>query len=118
MLFSSDEEGKKELASLNRNELIALVNTAAQLAKSVGSVPEWRWLGKKGYTRVFIFRQYRMGVDAVEGTVQFGSARRGRVRWWTATRRTGLVNAAAVQRGARHGETGLAGPVCFLPTVD
>eukprot|EP00903_Cladosiphon_okamuranus_P017822 g16401.t1 len=47
MLFSSDEEGKKELASLSRNELIALVNTAAQLAKSVGSVPEWRWLEVK-----------------------------------------------------------------------
>jgi len=45
MLFSSDDEGKKDLASLSRNELIALVNTAAQLAKSVGSVPEWRWLG-------------------------------------------------------------------------
>ncbi|CAM9722190.1 unnamed protein product, partial [Hapterophycus canaliculatus] len=48
MLFSSDAEGKKELASLSRNELIALVNTAAQLAKSVGSVPEWRWLGEWG----------------------------------------------------------------------
>ncbi|CAM9770828.1 unnamed protein product [Scytosiphon promiscuus] len=47
MLFSSDAEGKKELASLSRNELIALVNTAAQLAKSVGSVPEWRWLEVK-----------------------------------------------------------------------
>lgn len=47
MLFSSDEEGKKELASLSRNELIALVNTAAQLSKSVGSVPEWRWLGNE-----------------------------------------------------------------------
>lgn len=47
MLFSSGEEGQKELASLNRNELIALVNTAAQLAKSVGSVPEWRWLGEE-----------------------------------------------------------------------
>lgn len=48
MLFSSGQEGQKELASLNRNELIALVNTAAQLAKSVGSVPEWRWLGEDG----------------------------------------------------------------------
>lgn len=48
MLFSSDEEGKKDLASLSRNELIALVNTAAQLSKSVGSVPEWRWLGNYG----------------------------------------------------------------------
>lgn len=47
MLFSSDDEGQKELASLNRNELIALVNTAAQLAKSVGSVPGWRWLGEQ-----------------------------------------------------------------------
>lgn len=45
MLFSDDKEGKEDLASLSRNELIALVNTAAQLAKSVGSVPEWRWLG-------------------------------------------------------------------------
>ncbi|CAN0020420.1 unnamed protein product [Ascophyllum nodosum] len=47
MLFSSGEEGQKELGALNRNELIALVNTAAQLAKSVGSVPEWRWLEVK-----------------------------------------------------------------------
>lgn len=46
MFFSDDEEGKRELNSLNRNELIALVNTAAQLAKSVGSVPGWRWLGE------------------------------------------------------------------------
>lgn len=51
MLFSGDEEGKKELSSLSRNELIALVNTAAQLAKSVGSVPGWRWLGER-YTRM------------------------------------------------------------------
>lgn len=46
MLFSSDVEGKQALKSLSRNELIALVNTAAQLAKSVGSVPGWRWLGE------------------------------------------------------------------------
>ncbi|CAM9859083.1 unnamed protein product [Pylaiella littoralis] len=46
-LFTSGEEGKKDLASLSRNELIALVNTAAQLAKSVGSVPDWRWLEVK-----------------------------------------------------------------------
>lgn len=46
MLFSSDVEGKQDLKSLSRNELIALVNTAAQLAKSVGSVPGWRWLGE------------------------------------------------------------------------
>ncbi|CAN0284426.1 unnamed protein product, partial [Ectocarpus fasciculatus] len=42
MLFSSDVEGEQDLKSLSRNELIALVNTAAQLAKSVGSVPGWR----------------------------------------------------------------------------
>ncbi|CAM9271821.1 unnamed protein product [Ectocarpus sp. 12 AP-2014] len=47
MLFSSDVEGKQDLKSLSRNELIALVNTAAQLAKSVGSVPGWRWLEVK-----------------------------------------------------------------------
>ncbi|CAN0331265.1 unnamed protein product, partial [Ectocarpus fasciculatus] len=41
MLFSSDVEGEQDLKSLSRNELIALVNTAAQLAKSVGSVPGW-----------------------------------------------------------------------------
>lgn len=46
MLFSSGADGQTELASLSRNEIIALVNTAAQLAKSVGSVPEWRWLGE------------------------------------------------------------------------
>lgn len=55
MLFSSGEEGQKELASLNRNELIALVNTAAQLAKSVGSVPGWRWLGEKCQIFVILF---------------------------------------------------------------
>lgn len=47
MLFSSGADGQTELASLSRNEIIALVNTAAQLAKSVGSVPEWRWLEVK-----------------------------------------------------------------------
>ncbi|CAN0464074.1 unnamed protein product, partial [Discosporangium mesarthrocarpum] len=44
MMVSPDEEGDTALSELHRNELIALVNTAAQLAKSVGSVPAWKWL--------------------------------------------------------------------------
>ncbi|CAM9785369.1 unnamed protein product [Chrysoparadoxa australica] len=40
MLASQDGEDLK----LTRNEIIALMNTAAQLAKSVGSIREWRWM--------------------------------------------------------------------------
>ena len=64
MLFSSGADGQVEVASLSRNEIIALVNTAAQLAKSVGSVPEWRWLGES-----LLHVQYVRTLCGVAGTL-------------------------------------------------
>jgi Endoplasmic Reticulum Oxidoreductin 1 (ERO1) len=37
-------ESCDDVRDLSRNEVIALVNTAAQLAKSVGTVPKWKRL--------------------------------------------------------------------------
>ena len=68
MLFSSGADGQVELASLSRNEIIALVNTAAQLAKSVGSVPEWRWLGE------FLLSHFIMWGRLANGGGRHGSA--------------------------------------------
>ncbi|CAM9484266.1 unnamed protein product [Phaeothamnion confervicola] len=50
----------EQLQSLNRNELIALVNTAAQLAKSVGSVPHWKWLEVKMYGLQMVWQGLRV----------------------------------------------------------
>jgi Endoplasmic Reticulum Oxidoreductin 1 (ERO1) len=44
-------ESDEEVQALSRNEVIALVNTAAQLAKSVGSVPHWKALELQQYAK-------------------------------------------------------------------
>ncbi len=60
MILASEAEIENGTLSLSRNEVIALVNTAAQLGKSVASLPSWRALTTKDCS----VRSLRTGVSA------------------------------------------------------
>jgi Endoplasmic Reticulum Oxidoreductin 1 (ERO1) len=99
-------ESDEEVQALSRNEVIALVNTAAQLAKSVGSVPHWKALELQQYAKK-VAKYSAAAVSALLALVYLlkraFAARRKRLQRVTGTTTTTVSEIVVVPAAAVNG---------------